>query len=165
MDLENHSCGHIFCTFKANLFKLYVLVPIRLNRKLKVISRATCRVKMQFTRPNFSNVACLISHLVYVYSGERSRAIMALLYWFVIISWTQDDPTSLEYIYARVSRYLFCYLFGKKVTDQVYLKKGCPSPFQSYACILFGSTYCLVHITTNELIRGVKCWLRQLQLM
>ena len=23
IDLENHSCGHIFCTFKANLIKLH----------------------------------------------------------------------------------------------------------------------------------------------
>ena len=45
MDLENHSCGHIFCTFKANLIKLHVLVPIRLNRKLNIISRVTCWVK------------------------------------------------------------------------------------------------------------------------
>ena len=40
MDFENHNCGHIFGTFKANLIKPHVLVPIRLNRKLKIIFRA-----------------------------------------------------------------------------------------------------------------------------
>ena len=80
MDLENHSCGHIFCTFKANLIKLHVLVPIRLKRKLKIISRHTCRVKKQFTRPNLIYVYGHIQHLVHVFSGERSRAIMALLF-------------------------------------------------------------------------------------
>ena len=78
--LRKSQLCYIFCTFKANFIKLYVLVPIKLNRKLKVISRATCRVtKKQFTRLNFSYVVCLIKHLVHVFSGERSRAIMALL--------------------------------------------------------------------------------------
>ena len=35
MDFENHNDG----TFKANLIKLHVLVPIRLNRKLKIVSK------------------------------------------------------------------------------------------------------------------------------
>ena len=84
MDLENHSCGHIFCTFKANLIKLHVFLPIRLNRKLKVISRTTCRVKKQFARPNFSYIDGHIQHLVHGFSGEQSRAIMAILYILVL---------------------------------------------------------------------------------
>ena len=48
----------------------------------------------------------------------------------------------------------------RKVEIWLHLKMWCPSRFQSYACLLFGSTYCLVHITTNVLLLGVECWFR-----
>ena len=61
---------------------MFLFLIIRLNRKLKIISRVTCWVKKQLTRPNFSYVDVYIQHLVHVFSGERSRAIMALLFMF-----------------------------------------------------------------------------------
>ena len=81
--------------FKANHIKLHVLDPIRLKRKLKFISRATCRVKKQFTWPIFSYVDCLIQHLVHVFSGERSRAIMALL-----LVYTAHRARKMFYLHA-----------------------------------------------------------------
>jgi len=35
MDFENHNCGHIFGTFKANVIKLHILLPIRLKESYK----------------------------------------------------------------------------------------------------------------------------------
>ena len=108
MDLENHSCGHIFCTFKANLIQLHVLVPIRLNRKLKIIFRATCRVKKQFTRPYISYVDCHIQHLVHVFSGERSRAIMALLFFFAYLCLCCDHDLVWGYFCHLQCQFQLC---------------------------------------------------------